>query len=407
MRKVVVIGGGAAGFFAAINIKEKCPNLEVVILEKTSKLLQKVKVSGGGRCNVTNGRNMPGELTKFYPRGGKKLHKLFEEFGTKEMRAWLKSHGVETKIEDDQRVFPSSNNSQTIIDCFIGTAKNLGVQIILNSQIQSIKKREDSWEVTTATELYKTDVVVFALGSSPRGASLLEDLNIKFNSPVPSLFTFHINDERIKGLPGISFPNTTLKVATTKLIETGPLLITHWGISGPAVLKLSAWGARELAAKGYKFTLLINYLSISYDDCRSQLQELSETSPNKKLKNHTFSSLPKRFWLQLLEVLNLAEKTYGDLGKQALNKLSEELTQAHFSVTGKSAFKEEFVTCGGVDLSEVDLSTFESRKHQGLFISGEVLDIDALTGGFNFQACWSASWAISESIRNRVASESE
>ena len=407
MRKVAIIGGGAAGFFAAINIKEKCPNMEVIVLEKTSKLLQKVKASGGGRCNVTNGRSIPGELTKFYPRGGRKLHKLFEEFGTKEMRAWLKIHGVKTRIEDDQRVFPHSNNSQTIIDCFVGTAKKLGVKVVLNSQIQSIAKEGDHWMVTTVNELYQIDAVVFATGSSPRSTNLLENLNIELNSPVPSLFTFHISDERIEGLAGIPFLDATLKVATTKLIETGPLLITHWGISGPAVLKLSAWGARELAAQGYKFTLLINYLSISYDNCRSQLQKLSQTSPNRKLKNHPFLLLPKRFWLQLLDLLNLDEKTYGDLGKQGLNKLSEELTQAHFSVTGKSAFKEEFVTCGGIDLSEVDLTTFESCKHKGLFFSGEALDIDALTGGFNFQACWSAGWVISESIKNRTVFESK
>lgn len=396
MKKIIVVGGGAAGFFAAINIKEKCPDLEVTILEKTSKVLQKVRVSGGGRCNVTNGRNAPGDLIKFYPRGGKRLYKLFGRFGTSEMQDWLSRHGVPTYAQDDLRVFPSSNTSQTIVDCFVGTAKNLGIRVALNSPIKSLTKEGAGWKVICPNDSYETDAVVLATGSSPGFLNQLKELNLKVNQGVPSLFTFHIDDKRLEGLQGISLPDVTLKVAGTKLSASGPMMITHWGLSGPAVLKLSAWGARELAGLDYKFSLIVNFVSITQDECRNQLQELSRTNPKKKLANFVFNNLPKRFWLQMLRLENLQEKTYGELGKQSINKLSEELTQAHFYVTGKSAFKEEFVTCGGVDLSEVDLSNFESRKHKGLFFSGEVLDIDALTGGFNFQACWSASWAISE-----------
>lgn len=396
MPRVIVIGGGAAGYFAAINIKEKCPNLEVIILEKTGKLLQKVKVSGGGRCNVTNGRSLPSELTKFYPRGGKKLYKLLENFGTSEMRNWLDGHSVSTSVEGDLRVFPRSNTSQTIIDCFCGTAKKLGIQIILNSPIKTLSKEDEKWKVHCSTTEYKAEAVVIATGSSLGFLKQLKHLDLKINAGVPSLFTFHIDDLRISDLQGIAIPDVSLKVASTKLSERGPLLITHWGLSGPAVLKLSAWGARELAAKNYQFTLIINYLSIPFEECRNQLQVLVRTNPKKKLVNHSFEKLPKRFWVQLIKTLYFQEKTLGELGKQAINKISEELTQAHFVVIGKSAFKEEFVTCGGVDLSEVDLPTLESKQHKGLFFSGEVLDIDALTGGFNFQACWSASWAISE-----------
>ncbi|MCP4459742.1 MAG: aminoacetone oxidase family FAD-binding enzyme [Cytophagales bacterium] len=401
MKRVVVVGGGAAGFFAAINIKEKSPEHEVIILEKTKKVLQKVRVSGGGRCNVTNGRSLPGELIKFYPRGGKKLYKLIEKFGTTDMQRWLDDHGVPTHIENDLRVFPASNTSQTIIDCFLGNAQALGIQVILDTPLMSLIQADDMWMVNCPKAQYETDAVVIATGSSPQFLKKLVSLNLKVNPGVPSLFTFHISDKRIKGLQGIAFPNVSLKVAGTKLSESGPMLITHWGLSGPSILKLSSWGARELATSDYQFVLIVNYLSISYEECRTRLQELVRSSPKKKLMNHSFEQLPKRFWTHLIETLNLQDKTTGELGKQALNKLSEELTQAHFDVTGKSAFKEEFVTCGGVDLSEVDLSTLESKKHDGLFFSGEVLDIDALTGGFNFQACWSASWAISEFLEKQ------
>jgi len=400
MRKIIVVGGGAAGFFAAINIKEKCPKIEVVILEKTKKTLQKVKVSGGGRCNVTNGRSAVGDLIKFYPRGGKKLYKLLENFGTTEMRVWLERHGVPTSIEDDLRVFPESNTSQTIIDCFVGTAKKLGVKVELGSSLQSLKQEDGEWIAVCPNKIHRADAVVIATGSSAGFIKKLDHLNLKINNGVPSLFTFHIDDSRIRGLQGISFSDVSLKVSGTKLAENGPMLITHWGLSGPAVLKLSAWGARELAASNYQFKLVINYLSMSAIECRIGLQQMATTHPKKKLLNHAFNALPKRFWIQLVDLLGLQDKTYGELGKHALNKLSEELTQAHFTVTGKSAFKEEFVTCGGVDLTEVDVATLESKQHASLFFSGEVLDIDALTGGFNFQACWSASWAISEYFKN-------
>lgn len=396
--RVAVIGGGAAGFFTAINLKEKRPDAEVVILEKTGDVLKKVKISGGGRCNVTNGRERPGELTKFYPRGSKKLHSLFKEFGTLEMRDWLKSRGVSTKVEDDLRVFPGSNSSQEIIDCFLTLTGKLGVEVRRNFDVKSLFRKDTTWQIN-GEEIF--DAVVVAVGSSNKFWKLLEAMDLRINEPVPSLFTFHIDDPRLKDLQGLSFADVGIKVAGAKLSDSGPLLVTHWGLSGPAVLKLSAWGARELHEKSYKFQIVINFLNQPFDELKSALVELRSAQPKKKLINSGLEGLPRRFWERLLEVSELQEKIWGEIGKSDLNKLCEELTQGHYQVHGKSPFKEEFVTCGGVDLGEVDLKTLESRKYPGLYFGGEVLDIDALTGGFNFQACWSAGWRISEGLSAR------
>ncbi len=397
--RVAIIGGGAAGFFTAINLKEKCPEAEVVILEKTGDVLKKVKVSGGGRCNVTNGRDTPGELTKFYPRGSKKIHPLFKEFGTVEMRHWLEERGVKTKVEEDLRVFPKSNSSQEIIDCFLNATAKLGVEVRRNFDVKSLFRKEEKWQINNDEEF---DAVVIAVGSSNKFWRVLHAMDLKINDPVPSLFTFHTDDPRLEGLPGISFTEAAVKVAGTKLSESGPMLITHWGLSGPAVLKLSAWGARELHEKSYNFQLVVNFINRTFEELKREFQLLKAEQPKKKLSNSTIEDLPKRFWERILEINELTEKTWGDVGKSDLNKLCEELTQGHYQVHGKSPFKEEFVTCGGVDLSEVDLNTMECRKYPGLFFGGEVLDIDALTGGFNFQACWSAGWRVSEVLADRT-----
>lgn len=398
MGKVIVIGGGAGGYFTAICIKEQQPDAEVVILEKTSKVLQKVKVSGGGRCNVTNGRTLPAELVKFYPRGGKKLHKLFQGFTTADMRQWLAQHGVKTSEEADRRVFPASNSSQTIIDLFEGLCRKLGVQVKLGVAVQSLEKTETGWLITHSAGADAADAVVMATGASGAAWQILEKLGLKIQPPVPSLFTFHIDDPRLSGLSGMAFPEVQVKMAGTSLTESGPMLITHWGLSGPAVLKLSAWGARELAEKSYRFGLIVNLVGKSADGFRAELQQLAQEHPGRKVANYPHEGVPKRYWQQLLSMAGLSERTFGELGKAAINKLTEELTQAHFQVTGKSAFKEEFVTCGGVDLAEVDLTSFQSKRFPGLYLVGEVLDIDALTGGFNFQACWSGGWAVAQHI---------
>jgi predicted Rossmann fold flavoprotein len=399
MNTALIIGGGAAGFFTAINIKRKCPELRVVILEKTKKVLQKVKVSGGGRCNVTNGRVAPGDLVPFYPRGGKKLYPVFKEFGTKEMRSWLSKCDVPTKVEDDQRVFPESNNSQTIVDGFLGQCRSLGIEIVYQSEVISIDKSDELWKVETSNGNHSCEYLIMTAGASGKCWRMLSAFGFKMNQQVPSLFTFHVNDERLKDLPGVSFLDVSVKVAGTKLVETGPLLITHWGFSGPSILKLSAWGAVELADKSYQFNLIVNFSGLSFDECKKQLEEKRRSNPKRLVKNESFEGIPRRYWEQILTICDIENRTLGDLGKTQINKLCEELTQAHFSVVGKSAFKEEFVTCGGVELSELNLETMECKRFPGLFMAGEVIDIDALTGGFNFQACWSEGWLISEYIK--------
>jgi predicted Rossmann fold flavoprotein len=398
MKRAVIVGAGAGGYFTAILLKERSPEWDVIILEKSTKVLQKVKVSGGGRCNVTNGRSAPGELVDFYPRGGRKLYKLLKNFSTSDMRNWLESHGVHTHEEADKRVFPVSNSSQTIIDLFESRAKKSGVRLELGCGANQLMKTPTGWQITHSKGSIKCDVVIVASGASPAMWQVLADMGIQINAPVPSLFTFHIKDKRIGDLQGISFPQAKLKVATTDLLEQGPLLITHWGLSGPAVLKLSAWGARPLADLKYKFSLLVNFIDLTYDECQRDLNALKSNHPTRKLANHIPFDLPRRFWERLISIAGISQKTFGELSKSDINKITEELTQALYKVDGKSAFKEEFVTCGGVDIGEVDLETMQAKNFPGLYFVGEVLDIDALTGGFNFQACWSGGWAVVQSL---------
>lgn len=398
--KIIVIGGGAAGFFTAINVAEKCPEYQVTILEKSNKLLSKVKVSGGGRCNVTNERSRPSELVHFYPRGSKKLHHLFKAFSTSDMVNWLAEREVFTKAEDDKRMFPTTNSSQTIIDCFLKEAKKHQVEILQNQTLNSITKKENKWIVETKSQAFVADKVIMATGSSPSSWQVLEQLGLELTPIVPSLFTFNIKDERIAGLPGISFEDARVKITGSKLEESGPLLITHWGMSGPAILKLSAWGAYELESKAYKFDIMINFTGTAKpDELRNNLKKYTDANPKRKVINYPLFDLPKRFWERIIEYCGISKETpFVELGKKQRNKLIEELSQGRYTVNGKSTFKEEFVTAGGVKLSEVNLDTFECKRFPGLYIAGEVLDIDAITGGFNFQACWSAGWVISENI---------
>ncbi|WP_420318658.1 NAD(P)/FAD-dependent oxidoreductase [Ekhidna sp.] len=397
--KIIVIGGGAAGFFTAINIAEKHPDYQVTILEKSNKLLQKVKVSGGGRCNVTNERNTPSELVQFYPRGQKKLHPLFKTFSTQDMANWLYNRGVETTAEEDHRVFPISNSSQTVIDCFLKLAESNNIQILKNHALVKLELSDSHWVVHTTQEAMNADKVVIATGSSPATWKILKETRLEMTAVVPSLFTFNIKDERIADLQGISFERAQVKIVSTKLVEEGPLLITHWGLSGPAILKLSSWGAYELEEKKYHFEILVNYLKVASDQSRQQFQEYRNLHPKRKVFNYPLFSLPRRFWERMVEYCGISDQIpFGELSKKQVNKLLEELTQGRYQVIGKSTFKEEFVTAGGIKLSEVSLKTFEAKRFPGLYLAGEVLDIDALTGGFNFQACWSAGWVISESV---------
>ena len=396
---VIVVGGGAAGFFTAINIAEKHPDYKVTILEKSNKILQKVKVSGGGRCNVTNERNNPSELVQFYPRGQKKLYPLFKTFSTQDMVHWLHKRGVETKAETDKRMFPVTNSSQTVIDCFLELTQKYNIPVLKNHALQKIEQANGTWTIHTNQKIFLADKVVMATGSSPATWKILKETGLELTDIVPSLFTFNIKDERIKDLQGISFENATVKVAGSKLMDNGPLLITHWGLSGPVTLKLSSWGAYELENVKYRFEILLNYLGLSPDQVRHQLQEYGNHHPKRKVFNYALFDLPKRFWERMVNYCSITpEAPFSELSKKHINKLVEELTQGRYLVTGKSTFKEEFVTAGGVKLSEISLKTFEAKRFPGFYLAGEVLDIDALTGGFNFQACWSAGWVISESV---------
>ncbi|MEQ8237561.1 MAG: NAD(P)/FAD-dependent oxidoreductase [Cyclobacteriaceae bacterium] len=400
---VLVVGGGAAGFFTAINIAEKNKHLKIAILEKSNKLLSKVKISGGGRCNVTNQRDSPSELTKFYPRGEKKLYPVFKHFGTKEMREWLENHGVKVKSENDHRVFPISDSSQTIIDCFLNLARKFKVDIFQKVSITDILSVDELWKISTHNEVYHAKKLVIATGSSPSFWNTLHDnLGLKIAPPVPSLFTFNIKDSRIHGLEGIAFKNCTIKVVGSKIQEEGPLLLTHWGMSGPAILKMSARGALDLAKVNYQFNVMINYTGESYQQVQSHLLDVKEKHPKKQVHNLSLFDIPKRFWIRLCKYCEINnDEIFAELSKKQMNRLVEELAQGLYEVNGKSTFKEEFVTAGGVLLEEIDLNTYECKRFPNLYLAGEVLNIDALTGGFNFQACWSAGWIISESITSK------
>ena len=400
MRRVIVIGGGAAGFFAAINAKEKNPDLQITILEKGNEVLQKVKISGGGRCNVTHACFDPKELTSFYPRGEKELLGPFHTFMTGDTFEWFEQNEIPLKIEGDGRVFPESNSSHTIIDCFLRKTKELEIEILKNQFVTALYKSEKGWIVQTKTNEFQCDVVVYTTGSSKQGWKLLEKLNHTIVSPVPSLFTFNIKDQRIINLPGVSIPNATVQLKSTPLEASGPLLITHWGLSGPAVLKLSAFGARLLHSMNYEYRVEVNWISKSNEEVEKQLIRFKkEKSSQKVVGKSPFTDIPKRLWDQLVLYSEVkTNQNWADLTKTQNENLIQQITRCQFEAKGKSTFKEEFVTAGGVDLKEINFKTFESRLHPNLFLIGEVLNIDAVTGGFNFQNAWTGGWIASESL---------
>lgn len=400
-QKFVVIGGGAAGFFAAINAAELHPELEVVILEGSNKLLQKVKVSGGGRCNVTHACFTPKELVEFYPRGKKELLGPFHTFMTGDTMGWFDERGVALKIEDDNRIFPESDSSQTIIDCFLNAAKNAGVQIELSSRVTDIKPEKDGFTVVTNHEEISADYVLVASGSNIRMWDLLERLGHKIVPAVPSLFTFNIKDSRLEGIPGIAVPHGNVKVlGSKKLEESGPVLITHWGLSGPGILKLSAWGALELEQRNYQFKIQLNWLGNSKDEIIERLNGIKKRNAKKKaISRSPFNEIPKRLWEKLVLGAGISHTMlWGHLNNKQIERLAAELTEGIYQVNGKSTFKDEFVTAGGVDLKEVNFKRFESKKHKNLFFAGEVLNIDAITGGFNFQNAWTGGWIVANSV---------
>ncbi len=399
-KKLIIIGGGAAGYFAGINAAELNPNLEVVILEGNNKVLQKVKVSGGGRCNVTNACFTPQELVEFYPRGKKELLGPFHQFMTGDTMEWFENRGVSLKIEEDNRVFPESNSSQTIIDCFEEAAKNAGVEIKLSHRVEAIIKKEDKFSIKTTFKEFIADYLLIATGSNTKIWNLILKLGHTIIKPVPSLFTFKIVDERLKDIPGISVSNASVKVLYSKLKEHGPLLITHWGLSGPAILKLSAWGALELFKNNYNFEIEVNWLSKKTEFVLEFLKSEKKKNAKKQvILRSVFEEIPKRLWVKMVKASNILETLqWAQLTNIQLENLANQLTRCKFKVNGKSTFKDEFVTAGGIDLKEINFKRFESKLHKNLFFAGEILNIDAVTGGFNFQNAWTGGWIVANSV---------
>ena len=403
MNKVVIIGGGAAGFFTAINAKEQNPDLEIIILEKGKEVLQKVKISGGGRCNVTHACFEPKELVKFYPRGEKELLGPFHTFMTGDTFEWFDDRGVPLKIESDNRVFPEANTSQAIIDCFENAVEKLGIKVLKNHGVNSIEKDNNQWKIHTKNETFIADKLVVAAGSSNKAWELAKNLDHTIIEPVPSLFTFNIKDKRIIDLLGVAVQNATVNIVGTKLESSGPLLITHWGMSGPAVLKLSAFGARILAEKGYQYNVEVNWLSRPTDKIVNVLLNLKKKQPKKQVMlKSPFTEIPRRLWERLVIASEITENfKWADLSNNHIDKLAKQLTKGLFNANGKSTFKEEFVTAGGIDLKEINFKRFESRKHNNLFFVGEMLNIDAVTGGFNFQNAWTGGFICAKAVAEK------
>ena len=396
---VIIIGGGAAGFFAAINIAEMKPELRIAILERGKEGLQKVKISGGGRCNVTHAEFTPSELVLNYPRGEKELLGPFHQFMTGDTIEWFEKRGVELKIEDDGRMFPISNSSQTIIDCFLDEIKKHQVDVLYNHSVKSIKKENNCWEIESSQENFTSKDLLIATGSNPKIWKLLKSFGHSISEAVPSLFTFNIKDNRIKNIPGVVAQNVEVKIIGTDLYSEGPLLITHVGMSAPAILKLSAFGAIELAKRNYEFEIEVNFIRQDFNECVDNLKKLKLGLNKKTVFKFSQFELPKRLWQQLVLTSNIVENTtWAEINKQQLDALSQQLTQAVFKVDGKSTFKEEFVTAGGIDLKEINFKTFESKLHRNLYFAGEVINVDAVTGGFNFQNAWTGAYIAAKSI---------
>lgn len=396
---IIIVGGGAAGFFSAINLAERNPKLKIAILERGKEVLEKVRISGGGRCNVTHACFIPNELAKFYPRGEKELRGPFHQFASGDTIEWFEKHGVALKIEEDGRMFPVTDSSQTIIDCFLSAAQQLGIEVLKSQSVQSVFKKDDGWKIDTQNENYACRKLVLCSGSNPKMWDLIAQLGHSIVSPVPSLFTFNIKDPRIKDLPGVS-AMVSAKVKDSKLATTGPLLITHWGMSGPAILKLSAWGARELFDRKYQFTLIVNWLNYyTTAETGEMLRELKFEHAKKSVAKKSPFELTNRLWESLVLAAGIGSETkWADLSKAQLQKLALELTQATFRVNGKSTFKEEFVTAGGIDLREINFKTMQSKLHENLYFAGEIVNIDAITGGFNFQNAWTSGFILAQNL---------
>lgn len=406
-KTIVIIGGGASGFMAAITAAEADSTSKIILLEKNREVLGKVRISGGGRCNVTNVEKNPKKFSKNYPRGSAFLLNLFKQFDAQNTIDWFVNKGVSLNDEPDGRMFPITNKSETIVECLVGNARKNKVEIWTSSGAKSIQLIENNENERFEIELFsgekiKAYSVLYAAGGAPSisGYNILKPFHFQINNPVPSLFTFNIPDSDIVSLAGLSVTNVSVRIVGHKLESEGPLLITHWGFSAPAILKLSAWGARLFSELGYNFKILINWVNdLNMNDLTIKLEQIKKSNPKKTIQSNPMFQIPSRLWIWLCEKAEIEPTLlWLDISNKKRNKLIENLQNSSFEVKGKSIFKEEFVTCGGVDLAEINPETLESKKVPGLYFSGEVLDIDAVTGGFNFQAAWTTGFVVGKYI---------
>ena len=408
---VIGIGGGASGFFTAIQLTELRPDIRVLILEKTGEVLSKVKVSGGGRCNVTHAPMPVKKLAKNYPRGERELRNLFQHFSSEDTIAWFEKKGIPLKTEIDGRIFPESNTSQTIIDCFLNEAKKNNITIHTKCAVVDLEKTSKEFILSTSNlQTIHAPFIVVCIGGKPNANHYewMQHVQKNITDLHPSLFTFNAEQHTLKNLAGVSVPAARVRIQGSKLEEQGPLLITHWGLSGPVILRLSAWGAVELADKNYDFDALIAWDS-SFTEVflKEKINEFIKTHQKKKITNTPIEPIPKRLWEMLIATSDISEElTWNDISQKKTNKLIEQLMSFKFSVKGKTTFKEEFVIAGGVALDQVNLETLESKLISGLYFAGEVLNIDGITGGFNFQAAWTTAFMVSKSIALNITSKS-
>lgn len=399
-QKIIIVGAGAAGFFAAINMAEFNKDLDITILEKTSKVLQKVKVSGGGRCNVTHACFHPSELIQYYPRGQKELLGPFHTFMTGDTMEWFENRGVPLKIEEDGRVFPISNSSQSIIDCFERLRKKHSIKIALNQNVTRIDKTDQHFRIQTKSSQFEAEKLLVTTGGNTRIWAELNRLGHHLIDPLPSLFTFNIKNSVLQDLPGISVPDALVSIDDLGLESQGPVLITHWGVSGPAILKMSALAARKLAVMEYQFSFTINWLNLKSSRVFDLLQEQKRNNPKKIVFNKSpFREIPNRLWMKLVSSSQINQnQNWSDISLKQFDKLSQQLTATRLNSHGKTTFKEEFVTAGGVDLKEINFKRFESKLIPDMYFAGEVLNIDGLTGGFNFQNAWTGAFIAAKAI---------
>jgi hypothetical protein len=403
MFDLVVIGGGAAGFFGAIQAAEMNPRMRILILERSTKVLSKVRISGGGRCNVTHHCFQPNELAHHYPRGEKQLKLLFNKYQAQDVVSWFAQNGVKLKAEEDGRMFPVTDSSQTIIDCFLRLTTEHNVKLEMANGVNNITPVPNGFELQCDKGKVQTKKLLITIGGHPNAKAyeFIRELGHTIIPPIPSLFTFNDAEKSFKDLMGVAVPNGVVRIAGTKFLQQGPVLITHWGLSGPAVIKLSAWAAEFLHQNHYEVIILVSWIgNVNENELRTILLDYKSNHKKRKVSSYPLFDLPQRLWTRLCELAEIADgKIWDELPIKNLNKLIELLIRCPFNIKGKATFKDEFVTCGGVDLREIDLDRMESKKHPGLFFAGEVLHIDGETGGFNFQAAWTTAYLAAKAIR--------